>query len=104
MIACLRSIGLPTRYVSGYLETRPPPGQARMIGADASHAWVSLYCGEELGWMDADPTNNVLPSDRHITLAWGRDFRDVSPLKGVTIGDGSQTLSVGVDVIPIADM
>ena len=104
MIACLRSIGLPTRYVSGYLETRPPPGQARMIGADASHAWVSLYCGEELGWMDADPTNNMLPSDRHITLAWGRDFRDVSPLKGVTIGDGSQTLSVGVDVIPIADM
>lgn len=103
MIACLRSIGLPARYVSGYLETKPPPGQARMIGADASHAWVSLYCGEGFGWMDADPTNNVLPSDRHITVAWGRDFRDVSPLTGITIGDGSQTLSVGVDVLPIGD-
>ncbi len=99
-IACLRSIGLPARYVSGYLETRPPPGQPRLVGADASHAWASLYCGEAIGWMDADPTNNVLPSDRHITAAWGRDFSDVSPLRGVTLGAGDQRLRVAVDVLP----
>jgi transglutaminase-like putative cysteine protease len=100
MIACLRSIGLPARYVSGYLETKPPEGQARLIGADASHAWASLYCGDAIGWMDADPTNDILPSDRHITVAWGRDFQDVSPLRGVTLGTGEQVLTVGVDVIP----
>lgn len=100
MIACLRSIGLPARYVSGYLETMPPPGKPRLVGADASHAWVSVYCGDAFGWMDADPTNNVLPSDRHITVAWGRDFRDVSPLRGVTIGAGEQKLQVAVDVLP----
>lgn len=100
MIACLRSIGLPARYVSGYLETMPPAGQPRLIGADASHAWVSVYCGNDFGWMDADPTNNVLPSDRHITVAWGRDFRDVSPLRGVSIGAGDQKLQVAVDVLP----
>ncbi len=104
MIACLRSIGLPARYVSGYLETIPPPGKPRMVGADASHAWVSLYCGENLGWMDADPTNNCLPSERHITLAWGRDFQDVSPLTGIALGDGSQSLRVEVDVIPMVDV
>ena len=103
MIACLRSIGLPARYVSGYLETAPPPGKQRLVGADASHAWASLFCGEALGWMDADPTNNVLPSDRHITLAWGRDFSDVSPLRGVTLGAGEQRLQVAVDVIPASD-
>lgn len=100
MIACLRSLGLPARYVSGYLETLPPPGQVKLIGADASHAWVSVYCGEAAGWMDADPTNNVLPSDRHVTVAWGRDFSDVSPLRGVTIGAGEQWLQVAVDVLP----
>jgi transglutaminase-like putative cysteine protease len=103
MIACLRSLGLPARYVSGYLETLPPPGQPRLIGADASHAWVSVYCGEEIGWMDADPTNNLLPSDRHVTVAWGRDFSDVSPLRGVTIGAGEQWLQVAVDVLPEGD-
>lgn len=103
MIACLRSLGLPTRYVSGYLETLPPPGQVKLVGADASHAWVSVYCGETAGWMDADPTNNILPSDRHITVAWGRDFGDVSPLRGVTIGAGEQRLQVAVDVLPEAD-
>jgi transglutaminase-like putative cysteine protease len=103
MIACLRSLGLPARYVSGYLETIPPEGKERMVGADASHAWASLFCGDEAGWMDADPTNNVLPSERHITIAWGRDFSDVSPLRGVTLGAGEQALSVGVDVIPMSE-
>lgn len=103
MIACLRSIGLPARYVSGYLETMPPPGQPKLVGADASHAWVSVFCGEAAGWMDADPTNNVLPAERHITLGWGRDFADVSPLRGVTLGSGEHRLQVAVDVLPAGD-
>ncbi len=103
MLACLRSLGLPARYVSGYLETAPPAGQARLIGADASHAWVSVFCGDDAGWVDADPTNNLLPAERHVTLAWGRDFSDVSPLRGVTLGAGGQHLEVAVDVIPLAD-
>ncbi len=98
MIACLRSIGLPARYVSGYLETLPPPGQQKLIGADASHAWVSVWCGEEAGWVDVDPTNDLLPSSRHVTVAWGRDFPDVSPLRGVMQGAGKQKLRVFVDV------
>ena len=101
MIACFRSLGLPARYVSGYLETLPPPGQPKLVGADASHAWVSVYCGDEVGWTDADPTNNLLPGSRHITLAWGRDFGDVSPLRGITIGAGEQVLQVSVDVLPV---
>lgn len=101
MLACLRSLGLPARYVSGYLETSPPEGQAKLIGTDASHAWISIFCGEETGWVDADPTNNLLPNERHITLAWGRDFSDVSPLRGVTLGAGNQALLVEVDVIPV---
>ena len=72
----------------------------RLTGADASHAWVSVFCGEEAGWIDTDPTNNILPGERHITVAWGRDFSDVSPLRGVTLGAGGQRLSVAVDVIP----
>ncbi len=103
MLACLRSLGLPARYVSGYLETKPPPGRRRLTGADASHAWISAFCGEAVGWIDADPTNNVLPDERHITLAWGRDFSDVSPLRGVTLGAGGQKLHVAVDVIPISE-
>ncbi|MBL9114065.1 MAG: transglutaminase family protein [Verrucomicrobiaceae bacterium] len=103
MIACLRSMGLPARYVSGYLETLPPPGKARLVGADASHAWAALFCGDALGWMDVDPTNNLLPSERHITVAWGRDFSDVSPLRGVTLGAGEQRLQVAVDVMPVDD-
>jgi transglutaminase-like putative cysteine protease len=99
-IACLRSIGLPARYVSGYLETLPPPGRPRLIGADASHAWFAVWC-PGFGWIDADPTNNVLPADRHITLAWGRDFSDVSPLRGVVIGGGGHGLGVSVDVARI---
>ncbi len=103
MLACLRSLGLPARYVSGYLETAPPPGRPRLTGADASHAWVSVFCGESAGWIDTDPTNNLLPVERHITVAWGRDFSDVSPLRGVTLGAGGQKLDVAVDVIPVEE-
>jgi len=103
MIAGLRSIGLPARYVSGYLETLPPPGKPKLQGADASHAWVSVWCGEAYGWIDADPTNNLLPSDRHITIGWGRDFSDISPLTGVSLGSGHQELRVSVDVQALED-
>ena len=103
MLACLRSLGLPARYVSGYLETAPPPGKPRLIGADASHAWISVFCGEAAGWVDTDPTNNILPGERHITVAWGRDFSDVSPLRGVTLGAGGQRLEVAVDVMPVVE-
>ncbi|ACL72104.1 transglutaminase family protein [Thioalkalivibrio sulfidiphilus] len=97
-IGCLRAMGLAARYVSGYLETRPPPGQEKLQGADASHAWFSVF-DPERGWLDFDPTNNLVPMDRHITLAWGRDYTDVAPLKGVLFGGGeSHGLSVAVDV------
>jgi transglutaminase-like putative cysteine protease len=98
-IACLRSVGLAARYVSGYLLTDPPEGQARLVGADASHAWLSIWCPKH-GWVDLDPTNGMVPDVRHVTIAWGRDYGDVSPLKGVVLGGGTQTLSVGVSVIP----
>jgi transglutaminase-like putative cysteine protease len=98
-IGCLRAVGLAARYVSGYLETQPPPGRPRLVGADASHAWASVFI-PEMGWLDFDPTNNVLPSERHITVAWGRDFSDVSPLSGTVLGGGAHTLTVGVDVEP----
>ncbi len=101
MLACLRSRGLAARYVSGYLLTQPPPGQPRMIGADASHAWVSVFC-PVLGWVDFDPTNNVQPGLEHITLAWGRDFSDVSPLRGVILGGGGHDPEVRVTVLPMA--
>lgn len=100
MLACLRSHGLAARYVSGYLLTRPPPGQPRLIGADASHAWVSVYC-PVLGWVDFDPTNNIQPALEHITLAWGRDFSDVSPLRGVILGGGNHDPEVRVTVMPV---
>jgi transglutaminase-like putative cysteine protease len=99
MISCLRSTGLAARYVSGYLLTRPAPGKPRRTGADASHAWISLFVPGS-GWIDLDPTNNVLPSLEHITLAWGRDFSDVTPLRGVINGGGEQTLEVKVKVEP----
>lgn len=101
MLACLRSRGLAARYVSGYLLTQPPPGQPRLIGADASHAWLSVYCPQQ-GWVDFDPTNNVRPALEHITLAWGRDFADVSPLHGVILGGGSHDPEVQVTVLPVA--
>ncbi|MHC8303953.1 transglutaminase family protein [Pseudomonas sp. PB3P13] len=100
MLACVRSRGLAARYVSGYLLTLPPPGQPRLIGADASHAWVSVFC-PVLGWVDFDPTNNVQPALEHITLAWGRDFSDVSPLRGVILGGGNHDPEVRVTVMPL---
>src|SRR6185295_2995240 len=102
MLSCLRSTGLAARYVSGYLLTRPPEGEARLVGADASHAWVSLFV-PGVGWLDFDPTNAVLPSTEHVTLTWGRDFSDVTPLRGVINGGGAQSLSVEVTVEPLED-
>lgn len=99
-ISCLRSLGLAARYVSGYLETQPPPGKPKLVGADASHAWLSLYV-PDIGWVDLDPTNNLLPGEKHITLAWGRDYGDVTPVKGVVMGGGVHTLSVMVDVATV---
>lgn len=98
-IGCLRSLGVPARYVSGYLRTIPPLGQARLVGADASHAWFSVYCGP-LGWIDFDPTNDLLPNTDHITVAWGRDYSDVAPIRGMFVGGGQHRLSVSVDVLP----
>ncbi len=102
-IAILRSLGLPARYVSGYLRTSPPPGEQRLVGADVSHAWVSVWCGPELGWIDADPTNDVLVGNDHVTIAYGRDYSDITPVKGVYIGGGPHSLKVSVDVEPLTD-
>ena len=99
-IACLRSIDIAARYVSGYLSTYPPPGRPRLVGCDASHAWVSAYC-RGLGWIDVDPTNNVAPTDGHVTVAWGRDYGDVSPLRGLILGGGGHRLKVEVDMEPL---
>ncbi|MCW8885072.1 MAG: transglutaminase family protein [Motiliproteus sp.] len=97
-IGCLRSVGIPARYVSGYLETLPPPGQEKLVGSDASHAWFAVYSPGE-GWFEFDPTNDNMPAEHHITTAWGRDYGDVSPLKGVFFDGGdSQKLKVSVDV------
>ena len=98
-IACLRSLGLPARYVSGYLRTVPPPGKPRLAGADASHAWCSVW-SPQAGWVDFDPTNDCIPSDSHITVAWGTDYGDVSPVYGVLLGGSNHTLDVAVDVVP----
>lgn len=103
MIGCLRSIGLAARYVSGYILTAPPPGRPRLVGADASHAWASVYCGERAGWVDIDPTNNCIVDDAHVTLGWGRDFGDVTPMRGVILGGGSQSLAVRVTVRPMVE-
>jgi transglutaminase-like putative cysteine protease len=99
-IACLRALGLSARYVSGYILTTPPPGAPRLVGADASHAWVSVWLGDA-GWVDVDPTNDQLPSDQHITVGWGRDYADVSPLRGVVLGGGEHQVTVAVDVTPL---
>ena len=98
-IACLRSLGLAARYVSGYLATTPPPGQPRLVGADASHAWLSVY-EPDFGWIDFDPTNGIMPSDSHITVAWARDYDDLAPVKGIMVGGQRQRLKVSVDVAP----
>ncbi|WP_407175891.1 transglutaminase N-terminal domain-containing protein [Bradyrhizobium sp. STM 3562] len=99
MIAGLRGLGLPAAYVSGYLRTIPPPGQPRLEGADATHAWVSLWCGEALGWIGFDPTNDLLVENDHIMIAIGRDFSDVSPVDGIIVGSPKQKLNVAVDVL-----
>lgn len=99
-IACLRMLRLPARYVSGYLLTRPPEGKEKLVGADASHAWLSVWCPRH-GWVDLDPTNNLLVSDEHITIAWGRDYGDVSPVNGAIFGGGAHKITVGVDVNPV---
>jgi len=98
-IACLRALGLPARYVSGYLLTHPPPGQQKLQGADESHAWLSVWC-PELGWVDFDPTNNLIPNLEHVTVAWGRDYGDVSPVGGFIFGGGQHEVAVAVDVNP----
>ena len=97
MIASLRNMGLPARYVSGYIETFPPPGKEKLVGSDASHAWVAVYF-PELGWVEFDPTNNLLPSNHHITVAYGRDYFDVAPIKGIIFSSGKQNIVVKVDV------
>jgi transglutaminase-like putative cysteine protease len=99
-LACLRSLGLAARYVSGYLLTRPPEGQEKLQGADASHAWVSVWT-PDAGWIDFDPTNNMIPIHEHITIAWGRDYGDVSPINGFIVGGGEHEIAVSVDVAPI---
>jgi transglutaminase-like putative cysteine protease len=98
MISGLRCLGLPARYVSGYIRTKPPPGQIRRRGADQSHAWVGAWLGPEHGWVDFDPTNDLIVSDEHVVLGWGRDFGDVSPLRGVILGGGKHSLLVSVDL------
>lgn len=96
-IACIRSLGLAVRYVSGYIETTPANPEAQLVGADASHAWFAVFV-PEFGWLDFDPTNNQMPSTQHITIGWGRDYADVTPLKGVILSSGSHKLSVAVEV------
>ena len=103
MIAGLRSLGIPARYTSGYIRTYPPPGQPRREGADMSHAWVGAWMGPEHGWIDLDPTNDLVLAEEHVLLGWGRDFGDVSPLRGIILGGGRHRLEVGVDLAPMAD-
>jgi transglutaminase-like putative cysteine protease len=99
-ISCLRSMGFAARYVSGYVATHPPPGRPRLTGADASHAWVSVYAPGQ-GWVDFDPTNGLMPSDAHISVAWGRDYDDVGPARGILIGGQRHYMDVAVDVVPV---
>ncbi|MEL1242390.1 transglutaminase family protein [Flavobacterium flavipallidum] len=99
-IACIRSMGIPARYVSGYIETLAPKGKPKLEGSDASHAWIAVYI-PEMGWCEFDPTNNMVPDQRHIVTAYGRDFADVSPLKGIIFSSGEHKVKVAVDVIPV---
>jgi transglutaminase-like putative cysteine protease len=99
-IGCLRAMGLPARYVSGYLSTTPPPNERRLVGCDASHAWISTYL-PNVGWIDFDPVNNLMPGERHVTVAYGRDYGDVAPIHGVLVGGGQHTVRVSVDVAPL---
>jgi len=99
-LACLRALHLPARYVSGYILTSPPPDQPRLAGADASHAWISVWA-PDIGWVDFDPTNGLMPRDEHITIAYGRDYDDVSPISGILLGGSEHSVRVGVDVLPV---
>jgi transglutaminase-like putative cysteine protease len=101
MISGLRSAGLPAAYVSGYIRTIPPPGQERLVGADATHAWVLLWCGPDRGWIGVDPTNGIWMAGDHIVTAIGRDYSEVAPIDGIFLGSGAQTMTVGVDVAPL---
>ncbi|WOD13083.1 transglutaminase family protein [Pseudomonas sp. NyZ704] len=101
-IGCLRSLGLAARYISGYMETMPPAGQEKLLGADATHAWLAVFI-PGWGWLEIDPTNGCVPDERYIVLGWGRDFADVTPLKGVMTGGGEHKLTVAVDVLPVRD-
>jgi transglutaminase-like putative cysteine protease len=101
MIAALRGLGLPALYVSGYIRTISPPGKERLVGADASHAWVSLWCGSSMGWMDFDPTNALAIQNDHVEVARGRDYSEASPIEGMVLSFGSHELKVEVDVVPI---
>ncbi len=98
MISGLRALGLPARYVSGYLRTKPPPGQVARRGADQSHAWVGAWLGPGMGWVDLDPTNDIIVRDEHVVLAWGRDYGDISPVRGIILGGGVHTVVAGVDL------
>lgn len=100
MIACLRSIGIPAAYVSGFLRTLPPEGEERLEGADAMHAWVRAWCGAEAGWIEYDPTNGMVVKDQHIVVAYGRDYSDVAPVRGVVRTSGAQSSTQAVDVVP----
>jgi transglutaminase-like putative cysteine protease len=103
MISALRGSGIPARYASGYIRTRPPAGQVKRQGADQSHAWVSAWLGAMHGWIDLDPTNGIVVKDEHVLLGWGRDFNDISPLRGVILGGGSHTVTVSVDLDPVPE-
>jgi transglutaminase-like putative cysteine protease len=100
MISALRARKIPARYVSGYIRTRPRPGEERRRGSDVSHAWISAWCGPAAGWIDFDPTNDLVVADEHVTLGWGRDYADVSPVRGMLLGGGKHTVAVGVDLEP----
>lgn len=101
MISALRAHGVPARYVSGYIRTRPPPGQTKRLGADQSHAWVGAWLGPDHGWVGLDPTNGIVMGDEHVILGWGRDYGDVSPVRGLILGGGGDRLSVSVDLEPL---
>ncbi len=100
MLSGLRCLGLPGRYVSGYIRTKPPPGGAARLGSDQSHAWVGAWMGRQHGWVDLDPTNDLVVRDEHVVLAWGRDFSDISPVRGIILGGGKHKLKVGVELEP----
>lgn len=103
MISALRGLGLPARYTSGYIRTRPPSGQKRRLGSDQSHAWVGCWLGPQHGWVEVDPTNGIVVAQEHVLLGWGRDFSDVSPVRGVILGGGDHSVAVGVDLEPVED-